>query len=136
MKLLIFADGGSRGNPGPAAIGVVIFGDGAKIAEFGEKIGVATNNVAEYLALKKGLEEAVKICQDEKVDYIEVFADSQLVIKQVTGQYKIKNQALATILAQILQLEKKLPKIKYNLVKREENREADKLVNTALDYGA
>lgn len=133
MKLTIFADGGARGNPGPAAVGVVISKNGEKLKAIGEKIGTATNNFAEYKALVRGLEEAVKICKEEKIDELEVFADSQLVIKQITGQYKIKNPSLAEILGQILQLEKKLPKIKYNLVERAKNWQADRLVNLALD---
>ena len=133
MILKIYSDGGARGNPGPAAIGVVIYGDSQKITEFGEKIGLATNNFAEYTSLETALVRAAAICQRERVELIEVFMDSQLVINQITGQFKIKNSQLAKILGRILSLEKKLPKIKYNLVARENNRQADKLVNLALD---
>lgn len=133
MKLTIFADGGSRGNPGPAACGVVILANGQKLAEFGQKIGITTNNFAEYKALELAFEKAVTICQKQKFEKIEVFMDSQLVIKQLTGQFKIKEPKLAGILANILRLEKFLPPVKYNLVERSKNWQADRLVNLALN---
>lgn len=132
MKLTIFADGGARGNPGPAAVGVVVYSNGKKVTEFGQKIGFTTNNFAEYKALEAGLKTAVKICQKEKVELIEVFMDSQLVVKQLTGQFRIKNATLAKILGEILKLERILPKINYNLIERTKNWQADKLVNLAL----
>ncbi len=133
MKLTIFADGGARGNPGPAACGVVILANGQKLAEIGQKIGFATNNVAEYKALETALEKAVEIYQKQKFETIDVFMDSQLVIKQLTGQFKIKDPKLAVILANILKLEKLLPPVNYNLVERAKNWQADRLVNLALD---
>lgn len=133
MKLKIFADGGARGNPGPAAIGAVIFLNGDKLTEFGKKIGFTTNNFAEYKALELALTEAVKILGKQKIEVIEIFMDSQLVIGQLTGQFKIKNPNLAKIIGKILKLERVLPKINYNLVEREKNWQADRLVNLALD---
>ena len=91
MKAKLFTDGGARGNPGPAAYGYVIEADdGTVLAAHGEKIGVATNNVAEYRALIAGLAKAVELAVPE----LEVVSDSELLVKQMTGVYRVKNEAL------------------------------------------
>ena len=91
MKARLFTDGGARGNPGPAALGYVLEAeDGTVLAAHGEAIGVATNNVAEYRALVAGLERAAEL----KVGEVEVVSDSELLVKQMTGEYRVKNEAL------------------------------------------
>ena len=96
MKARLFTDGGARGNPGPAAFGYVLEAeDGTVLAAHGEAIGVATNNVAEYRALVAGLERAAEL----QVGEVEVVSDSELLVKQMTGEYRVKNEALRAALA-------------------------------------
>jgi len=129
-RLIIEADGGSRGNPGPAAIGYVIYTpEGEVLAEYGEKIGISTNNVAEYSALVAALRSAKEI--DPDADIV-VRMDSQLVVKQMKHEYKIKNptlKKLAEIAANIFEEDQ----VTYHWIPREENKYADSLVNEALD---
>ena len=129
MKARLFTDGGSRGNPGPAAAAYVLEADdGTVLAAHGEAIGVATNNVAEYRALVAGLEQA----RDLGVDDLEVVADSELVVKQMRGEYKVKNAALRELsLGQ--QTSPAIGNVRYTAVRREHNELADQLVNVALD---
>ncbi|MCD6471256.1 ribonuclease HI family protein [bacterium] len=130
MKLILYTDGGARGNPGPAAIGVIVY-DSKKnvIKKISKYIGRATNNQAEYQALITGLIEAKKI----KAEDVECFSDSKLVVQQVNRKYKIKNKKLAQLFIKIWNLSQSFKKIKFSYIPREKNREADRLVNLALD---
>ena len=130
MKAKLSTDGGSRGNPGPAAYGYVLeTEDGTVLDARGETIGVATNNVAEYRALIAGLEKAV----DLGIDELEVVSDSELLVKQMQGEYRVKNEALRELNDEANSLERKLGRVRYKAVRREHNELADKLVNDALD---
>src|SRR3989339_872584 len=99
----IFTDRAARGNPGPAGIGIVIRNNERVLLEVFDYIGTATNNVAEYSALLRGLEEAL----DMEIDHVEVFADSELVVKQVKGEYRVKNEGLLPLYQQLMPLIKK-----------------------------
>ena len=130
MKARLSTDGGARGNPGPAAYGYVLeTEDGTVLDARGETIGVATNNVAEYRALIAGLEKAVELGIDE----LEVVSDSELLVKQMQGEYRVKNEALRELNDEANFLERKLGRVRYKAVRREHNELADKLVNDALD---
>ena len=130
MKAKLSTDGGARGNPGPAAYGYVLEAeDGTVLDARGETIGVATNNVAEYRALIAGLEKAVELGIDE----LEVVSDSELLVKQMQGEYRVKNEALRDLNDEANSLERKLGRVRYKAVRREHNELADKLVNEALD---
>src|SRR5438552_10216419 len=130
VRARLSTDGGARGNPGPAAYGYVLEAeDGTVLDARGETIGVATNNVAEYRALVAGLEKAVELGVDE----LEIVSDSELVVKQMRGEYKVKNAALAELKAEAESLARRLPKVVYTAVRREHNELADRLVNEALD---
>ncbi len=130
MKARLFTDGGSRGNPGPAAAAYVLEADdGTVLAAHGEAIGVATNNVAEYRALVAGLEQA----RDLGVDDLEVVADSELVVKQMRGEYKVKNAALRELSLRAADVARDIGDVRYTAVRREHNELADQLVNVALD---
>ena len=123
-------DGGARGNPGPAAAGAVISTpDGDVLDEASETIGVATNNVAEYSALIAGLEKAVELGIGE----LEVVSDSELMVKQMRGEYKVKNEALRALHLRAGRLAGELGRVRYTAVRREQNELADRLVNEALD---
>ena len=126
----LFTDGGARGNPGPAGSGYVLEApDGTILASNGRAIGVATNNVAEYQALIDGLAMALELGLGE----IEVVSDSQLLVKQMTGEYRVKNSALIDLSLQAKRLAKKIGTVRYKAVPRERNELADRLVNEALD---
>ncbi len=130
MKAKLFTDGGARGNPGPAAYGYVLeTDDGTVLAARGEKIGVATNNVAEYRALIAGLAKAVELAVPE----VEVVSDSELLVKQMTGVYRVKNEALRELSLEAAQLARRIGRVTYTAVRRERNELADRLVNEALD---
>jgi len=130
MKARLFTDGGSRGNPGPAAYGFVLEAeDGTVLDAQGEAIGVATNNVAEYSALVAGLERAAEVGVDE----LEVVSDSELLVKQMRGEYKVKNKALQELFLDASRLARRIQRVKYTAVRREHNELADSLVNEALD---
>jgi ribonuclease HI len=130
MKAKLFTDGGSRGNPGPAAYGFVLEAeDGTTLDARGEAIGVATNNVAEYSALVAGLQRAIEVGIDE----LEVVSDSELLVKQMRGEYRVKNRALQDLFLDASQLARKLGRVSYTAVRREHNELADSLVNEALD---
>jgi ribonuclease HI len=130
VRARLFTDGGSRGNPGPAAYGYVLeTDDGTVLAAHGEAIGVATNNVAEYRALVEGLRKAAEL----QVDELEVVSDSELLVHQMRGDYKVKNEALRELWLDANDLERKLGKVTYTAVRREHNELADRLVNEALD---
>ena len=130
MKARLSTDGGARGNPGPAAYGYVLEAeDGTVLAAHGERIGIATNNVAEYSALIAGLEKALELGVDE----VEVVSDSELMVKQMTGQYRVKNEALRELSLEAGRLARRIGSVDYTAVRREHNKLADQLVNDALD---
>jgi probable phosphoglycerate mutase len=130
VKARLFTDGGARGNPRPAALGYVLEAeDGTVLAAHGEAIGVATNNVAEYRALVAGLERAAEL----KVGEVEVVSDSELLVKQMTGEYRVKNEALRELSLEAARLARQVGKVRYTAVRREQNELADRLVNEALD---
>jgi ribonuclease HI len=130
VKARLSTDGGARGNPGPAAFGYVLeTEDGTVLAAHGEAIGVATNNVAEYRALVAGLQKALEVGVDE----VDVVSDSQLLVRQMTGEYKVKNEALRKLSIQAAALARRLRQVTYRSVPREHNELADRLVNEALD---
>ena len=130
MKATLWTDGGARGNPGPAAYAYVLEDEeGGSLAAHGEAIGVATNNVAEYSALIAGLEKAVELGIDE----LDVISDSELMVKQMRGEYKVKNEALRELSSRAADLARRLGTVSYTAVRREHNELADRLVNEALD---
>lgn len=134
-NLIIYTDGGSRGNPGPAASGVVISKNGEVIKKIGKTLGVTTNNVAEYTAVVEGLRWVLEH-QQEVGEYngINFYMDSLLLCQQLKGIYKIKQPHLRSLMQTIRELEAKIPaSITYTHVRRELNKEADKMVNLALD---
>jgi len=136
MKLVIHTDGGARGNPGPAAVGVVIQQEGKILAQFGKRIGKTTNNVAEYT----GVIEALTWLKDNPMNQltdqpiIQFFLDSNLVVNQLNGTFKIKDTNLRLLLSKIRTLEQEINgEIYYTYIPREQNTQADLLVNGALD---
>jgi ribonuclease HI len=132
VKARLFTDGGARGNPGPAAAAYVLEADdGTVLAAHGEAIGVATNNVAEYRALVAGLERA----RDAGVHELEVVSDSELVVKQMRGEYKVKKAALRELSLKAAKLAREIGAVRYTAVPREHNELADTLVNEVLDAG-
>lgn len=136
MELKVFTDGGSRGNPGQSAIGVYIAdGSGKKLFEIGKKIGIGTNNSAEYTAIIEGFDFILKN-KDRlpKLSRISFFMDSQLAASQLNGLYKVKNSKIRDLVFKIRRIETdfSIP-ITYTHIKREENKNADLLVNLALD---
>lgn len=133
-KLTIFTDGGARGNPGPAAIGVHILDEQSEVVgEVSETIGETTNNVAEYTAVQRAFEYLKETSEDTKALLLHVKLDSQLVERQLTGAYKIKDTNLKTYADAIKVLETEFSSVTYEHVPRSENKEADRLVNEALD---
>ena len=130
MKASLFTDGGARGNPGPAAFAYVLEDEhGDVLAAHGEAIGVATNNVAEYSALIAGLEKAHEL----GVGQLEVVSDSELMVKQMRGEYRVKNEALRELSLRAGRLARAIGSVTYTAVRREHNKLADQLVNEALD---
>lgn len=134
MKYIINTDGGSRGNPGPAAAAFIIrTTDGKEISRQGIYMGMGTNNEAEYSAVEKALESLVLSNDDTSGIEVEVRADSQLIVKQLSNQWKIKNGRLRAYHQNIKKLETKLAKINYVYIPREQNMAADLIVNLTLD---
>ena len=130
MTARLFTDGGARGNPGPAAFAYVLEAeDGTVLDARGEAIGVATNNVAEYSALVAGLRRAV----EAGVDDLEVLSDSELMVKQMRGEYRVKNRDLQSYSLEAARLAREIGRVAYTHVRREHNELADRLVNEALD---
>ena len=130
MKARLFTDGGARGNPGPAAAAYVLEAEnGVVLAAHGQTIGVATNNVAEYQALVAGLARAAELGVHE----LEVVSDSELLVKQMRGEYRVKNAALRELSVQAARLARRVGTVTYTAVRREHNELADRLVNEALD---
>lgn len=130
MVLKIYTDGGSKGNPGPSSIGIVFYLNNKTIFQHKENIGTATNNDAEYIALIKALEKAISY--SSQLTKIECYSDSRLMVNQVKGLFKVKNGKIKEYILKIRGLEQeiKIP-ISYHLVPREQNTEADRLVNQA-----
>jgi ribonuclease HI/probable phosphoglycerate mutase len=131
--LIINTDGGARGNPGPAAIGVVIGTPFDK--SYGEAIGIATNNVAEYKAVIFALKKAKQLLGKERarVADIEIHSDSELVVKQQRGEYQVKEKTLASLFIEVWNRRQEFRSVSFVVVAREDNHEADELVNRALD---
>ena len=130
MRARLFTDGGARGNPGPAAFAYVLEADDSTVlAAHGEAIGVATNNVAEYRGLVEGLRRAAELGVDE----VEVVSDSELMVKQMRGEYRVKNEALRELSLDASRLARRIGRVSYTAVRREHNELADRLVNEALD---
>ena len=134
-KIIIHTDGGARGNPGPAGIGVVIADvNGAPLKKIAEYIGEHTNNFAEYEALIRALESVRDMFGDKIHDMqVTVYMDSELVVRQLTGAYRVKDPDLKLQFARVGQLAGTLKHISYNHVYREKNAHADELVNEAID---
>lgn len=132
--ILVFTDGGARGNPGPAALGVYIEQDGKSLAKIGKYIGEATNNVAEYSAVVEGLNWLIDNKEKLQIEKIDFYTDSLLAYSQITGLYKIKNAKIREFILKIREKETsiKIP-IYYHHIPRERNKIADFMVNHALD---
>ncbi|MFO7152861.1 MAG: ribonuclease HI family protein [Bacillota bacterium] len=129
-RLKIYVDGASRGNPGDAGIGIVMLDeDGNVVKEICDYIGQTTNNIAEYTALVTAMKEAIEVGCEE----IEVFSDSELMVKQIKGEYQIKNEGLKRLYSQVSQLMKEFRSFSINHVKREFNKRADELANEGID---
>ena len=129
-KATLHTDGGARGNPGPAAIGVVITdASGKTMAGYGEHLGKQTNNYAEYSALISGLKKAKELGATE----VECFLDSELIVKQMNRQYKVKEPTLQKLFIQVFNLASQFKKVVFKHIPREKNKEADKWVNKILD---
>jgi ribonuclease HI len=129
-KLIIYSDGGARGNPGPAGAGVVIYDEkGRVVSKISKYLGKKTNNQAEYNALILGLQKAKTFGTSE----IDCFLDSELLVRQLNREYRVKDPDLAPLFIKIWNLTFGFKKIKFYYVAREKNEEADKLVNEALD---
>ena len=130
QALVLHVDGGARGNPGPAAIGVVISDPGGEVLEeLAEPIGLATNNVAEYRALIRGLERARELDASE----LEIIGDSELIARQLTGVYKVKHPAMRPLHEQAVAALRGFERWSIRTVPRAQNAHADRLVNAALD---
>ena len=131
--VIVFADGGSRGNPGPSAIGAVVIDPSTtpptRLAAVSERIGVTTNNVAEYKALLLGLE----LARDLGAEEIEVINDSELVARQIGGEYKVKHAGLKPLFIESMRALREFDSWAVRSVRREQNERADELVNEALD---
>jgi ribonuclease HI len=128
-KLVIHTDGVSRGNPGPAAIGAIIRDEqGRLVASISQGIGRATNNQAEYRAIIAALEKALALGAGR----VELNSDSELVVRQIKGQYRVKKEALRPLYQRVKQLQNRLPDFSIRRIPRQQNREADKLANAAL----
>ncbi len=127
-KIEIYIDGACKGNPGEAGIGVLMLEDNETIQEVSRSIGMATNNIAEYSALIAALEEARK----HKGQRLKIYTDSELVYKQVTGAYQIKNPNLKILFDQVCDLSQYFERIEIQHIPREKNREADKLASLSL----
>lgn len=132
-KIVMYVDGGSRGNPGPAGIGVVLLDANKKrIKEIWKYIGETTNNIAEYTALIHGLEEAVIL----KAENLTINMDSELVVRQLNGEYKVKDPGMRKLFEKALAILKNFKSCEIKHIDREKNKEADKLVNKAINLSS
>lgn len=134
MKILLYTDGGSRGNPGPAGAGAILYDADTNqvIAEISEYLGKQTNNVAEYTALLLALQQSKEL----GADTVHCRLDSELIVKQMKGEYKVKNLVLQKYFVQIWNLRQQFQSVTFEHVRRELNKEADALANMAMDKGA
>jgi len=135
-KIIVYTDGGSRGNPGEAALGVVVFDDkGKRIKGYGEKLGIKTNNEAEYGAVVFALKKIKQLFGKEKTKKmsVEVRMDSEFVSKQLNGKYRVEEERLFPFFIAVWNLKMDFAKVTFTYVPREQNKEADRLVNEALD---
>ena len=138
-KFIVHTDGGSRSNPGPAAIGIVVSNaKGQVLKKFGEYLGAATNNEAEYQAAIVALKKIKSLWGKEnaKKSEVDMFADSELLVKQMKGEYKIENIKIQPLFLELWNLIIDFKKVKFSAIPREQNKEADRLVNEALDAKA
>ena len=135
MRIIIQTDGGSRGNPGPAAVGAIISQEGQILKKYGESIGQATNNQAEYQAVIFALKKVKLLFGKKKAKEmeIEIKVDSELIVKQLNHEYKIKEKDLQLLFIKIWNLILDFNSVSFKYVRREENKEADQMVNQALD---
>lgn len=129
MQVQVYIDGAARGNPGPAGVGIVIKKGSSTLAEISDFIGKATNNIAEYIAFIRGLEEALVLGAKKA----ECFSDSELLVKQINGEYKVKNEGLAPLYHHAKSLIKKFKTFSLSHTMREENKHADNLANQGID---
>ncbi len=129
MNYEIYTDGGARGNPGPGALGVVIKKDSEIILKKSKYLGKTTNNQAEYYAIIEGLKEA----KSEKIKEIECYLDSELIVKQLSGEYRVKDKKLIPLYNKVVELKEEFLDIDFIHIPRSKNKEADFLVNEELD---
>ncbi len=129
MELTIYSDGASRNNPGEAGAGVYILMDGTPLEGLARYLGTTTNNIAEYTAAIMGLEFAVK----QGAQKVKLFADSELLVKQINGQYKVKNEGLKPLHGKVKELIAKIGSVEVQYIPRAQNKEADALANKAID---
>jgi len=135
-KIIIYTDGGSRGNPGPSAVGIVFCNEkGEVIKKYSEAIGEATNNEAEYQAAIFALKKFKALFGNKLADHseIELRSDSELLVKQLNGEYKILEPKIQSLFLTAWNLKLDFKKVKFKIIPREKNKEADRLVNEALD---
>ncbi len=137
MRFTLFADGGSRGNPGPAGSGAIIRDEsGATVVTVSEFLGTATNNVAEYTAVLRGLEALRDVLGKAASEAeVSVFMDSMLVVKQMSGEWKLKNEGLKPLAARVAEVSRGFRSVTYAHVYRDKNADADRLANEAMDRG-
>lgn len=137
MRFTIYGDGGSRGNPGPAGSGAIIRNEtGETVATVSEFLGVATNNVAEYTAVLRALETLAATLESKATDAeVHVRMDSMLVVKQMTGEWKLKHPGLKPLAARVGELAGLFKSVSYEHVYRDFNKDADRLANEAMDRG-
>jgi probable phosphoglycerate mutase len=138
VKLVVEADGGARGNPGPAGYGAVVCDveSGEVLAEAADGLGVTTNNVAEYQGLLAGLRAAAALAERMPVTEVEVRMDSKLVVEQMSGRWKIKNETLRPLALEAARLVRDLGTVRFTWVPRARNQRADRLANEAMDAQA
>jgi ribonuclease HI len=129
MSCILFFDGGCRGNPGPMAIGAMLMENGKKVSEFSKNIGIGTNNIAEWKALIEGL----KLARAHACEELEVRGDSQLIIRQISGRYRVKSDNLIPLFNEAMKLCGTFKKIDFKWIKRDENNYTDSMVNKVLD---
>ncbi|NLC37644.1 MAG: ribonuclease HI family protein [Clostridia bacterium] len=129
-KLVLYTDGASRGNPGPAGIGALLYdAKGRLVAEISEYLGEATNNVAEYTALIKALNKALELGAEE----VQIYTDSELLTRQINGSYRVKSEGLKPLFLEVMALKRRFAAFSINHVSREKNKEADRLANLGID---
>jgi ribonuclease HI len=129
MNLTIFTDGASRNNPGEAGAGVLVLQDNKPVAELARYLGTTTNNIAEYSAAIMGMEHAVKLGASS----VKLFADSELLVKQLNGLYKVKNEGLKPLYQRVKELIAKIGTVEVQYIPRAQNSKADELANKAID---